>query len=470
MAGLTGLALASRPLQAIPHLVAPRISRRDFGPDFTFGAAAAAYQIEGAWNLDGKGPSVWDAFTHRNGKIKDRSNGDTACDFYHRYPDDIRLAKGLGIQHLRLSTAWSRILPEGKGKVNQAGLDFYDRVVDSCLENGVVPWLTLYHWDLPQALEDAGGWRNRDVVNWFSDYADLTTRRLGDRVKNWMVLNEPMAFVGLGYMLGMHAPGKKGPFKFLKAAHHATLAQAAGGRVVRANVPGAHIGTTFSMSHVTPRSEHEKDLLASRKVDALWNRLFLEPALGLGYPEKDFPLLKHIERYTQPGDMESLAFDFDFIGLQNYTREVIKKAFVPFLGAKFIPPAKRGVPPENITEMGWEVYPEGIYQLLKKLAAYPQIKKIIVTENGAAFPDKVEGNEVKDNARQSFLQSYLGEVLKAKQEGVPVNGYFVWTLMDNFEWAEGYRPRFGLIHVDFETQKRTVKQSGLWYRDFLSEH
>lgn len=467
-AALLGAAVVAHPTHALPHILAPSIRREDFGPDFQWGVAAAAYQIEGGWNADGKGPSIWDTFSHRKNKIKDGSHGDVACDFYHSYAGDIGLVKSMGIPNIRLSTAWSRVLPQGIGQSNPAGLDYYDRVIDTCLENGVKPWLTLYHWDLPQALEDKGGWLNRDVVQWFAEYSDLVTRRYGDRVKEWMVLNEPMAFVGLGYMLGIHAPGKIGPFKFLKATHHACMAQSEGGRIIRANVPGAIIGTTYSASHVMPISDKEKHIKAARKVDALWNRLFLEPGLGLGYPEKDFPLLKHMHKHIQPGDMEKLPFDYDFIGLQNYTREVVKKACIPFLGAKMVKPGKRGIPEDHITEMGWEVYPEGIYHLLKKYAAYGKIKKIIVTENGAAFPDHLENNGVADRARQRFLEDYLGQVLRAKQEGVPVEGYFIWTFMDNFEWAEGYRPRFGLVHVDFETQQRRIKDSGYWYKDFLA--
>ena len=466
-AGLLSAGLLARPLKAVPDMLDPSIRRNDFGTDFQWGVATAAYQIEGAWNEDGKGPSVWDTFSHRKRKVKDGSNGDVACDFYHRYESDLALLRDLHVPNYRFSTAWSRILPEGKGQVNQKGLDYYDRVVDTCLKMGIRPWVTLYHWDLPQALEDKGGWLNRDVISWFSDYSHLVTSRLGDRVKDWMVLNEPMAFVGLGYMLCIHAPGKKGPFKFLKATHHASMCQAEGGRIVRANVKDAQVGTTYSASHIMPVSDKEKHHKAARKVDALWNRLFLEPGLGLGYPEKDFPMLRYMDKYIQAGDMEKLPFEFDFIGLQNYTREVVRRAMVPFVGAKFIKPSKRNVPPEAITEMGWEVYPEGIYHLLKKLGAYPQIKKIIVTENGAAFPDTVSGERVQDTQRVRFIENYMGQVLRAKEEGVKVGGYFIWTFLDNFEWAEGYHPRFGLVHVDFPSQKRTIKDSGYWYRDFL---
>lgn len=467
--GLFGAAgLLASPLRALHLLDGSARNRAEFGPDFQWGVATAAYQIEGAWNEDGKGPSIWDTFTHRKGKIKDKTTGDIACDFYHRFPGDVKLMRDLHIPNYRFSTAWSRIYPAGTGPVNEKGLDFYDRLVDKCLENGVTPWITLYHWDLPQALEDRGGWTNRDVVGWFSDYAATVTQRYGDRVKNWMVLNEPLAFTALGYFLGMHAPGKRGLKRFLQATHHATLCQAEGGRIVRAQVPEAHLGTTFSASHIVPVDDQEKNIAAAGRVDALLNRLFIEPALGLGYPTENFPALQKIEEYIQPGDMEKVSFDFDFIGLQNYTREVVKKSIIPYVRATMIKPKKREVPEDRITEMGWEVYPEGIYQLLKKFAAYDKVDKIIVTENGAAFPDRVEGNQVHDARRLAFIQDYLDQIRRAQKEGVNVQGYFIWTFMDNFEWAEGYEPRFGLVHVDFATQERRIKDSGKWYRDFLA--
>jgi len=461
---------------ALPHklmamLIAENdFTKADFGPDFKWGVAAAAYQIEGAWDEDGKSPSIWDQFTqHKKRKIKTRENGNIACDFYHRYEADIALVKEMNFNVFRLSAAWTRLLPEGTGKVNQKGIDFYHRVIDSCLKMGIEPWITLYHWDLPQVLEKKGGWANRDVVSWFSEYAELVTKTYGDKVKNWMVLNEPMAFTALGYLLGMHAPGRIAPRKFLKAAHHTTMAQAEGGRIIRKNVPNAYIGTTFSCSHVEPKSEKEGQKRAAHRMNSLLNRLYVEPLLGMGYPTDDFPFLKKIEKHIQPGDMEKVTFDFDFIGLQNYTRVVTKQsALIPFVGANQVKPEKRGVVPDNLTEMGWEVYPEGIYKVIKQFAAYKNIPPIIITENGAAFSDTVESDgKIHDTKRIDFFKKYLGQVLRAKREGVDLRGYFVWTLMDNFEWAEGYKPRFGLVHVDFKTQERRIKDSGLWFKAFL---
>lgn len=462
--GAAALATMPKTLQAMA--TGTEFSKYDFGNNFKWGVATAAYQIEGAYNSDGKGLSIWDTFSHGKGNIKNKENGDIACDFYNRYYDDIAMIKQMNMKVNRFSTSWSRVLPDGIGKVNQKGLDFYHKVIDRTLELGLEPWITLYHWDLPQALHEKGGWQNREVLNWFNEYANLITKTYGDKVKNWMVLNEPMAFVPLGYMLGIHAPGKKGLGSFMAATHHAAMCQAEGGRIIKANVTDANIGTTFSCSWVDPKNQEEKHVEAAKKLDVLFNRLFIEPALGMGYPIKDLKLLERLEKHIKPGDEEKLKFDFDFIGLQNYTRMVARQSiWPPIVWANQVKPEDRGV--TNITEMGWEVYPEGIYKILKQFGNYKGVKQIIVTENGSAFPDVVEGNSVHDPKRIQFFKDYLGNVLKAKNEGLNITGYFVWTLMDNFEWAEGYHPRFGLVHVDFNTQKRTMKDSGLWFKEFL---
>jgi beta-glucosidase len=469
-------AMASALLGLSPQMFAqivkdnPGFSKTDFGKDFLWGVATAAYQIEGAWDADGKSPSIWDTFSnYKNGKkIKNRDNGNIACDFYNRYNEDIAFIKQMNMQVNRFSLSWSRIKPQGTGTINQKGVDFYHRLIDRTLELGLQPWITLYHWDLPQILEDKGGWVNRDVINWFSEYTEFCTKEYGDKVKDWMILNEPMAFTGAGYMVGVHAPGKKGLKNFIPAVHHATMCQAEGGRIVRNMVKDANIGSTFSVSYVEPKNDKGKNQRAATRLDALINRLFIEPSLGMGYPLNDFKGLRMLDKYIKDGDEQKLAFDFDFHGLQNYTRNVARHAlFPPVLWANEVPPKKRGV--EEITEMNWEVYPEGIYHLLKRFGEYKGVKNVIVTENGAAFPDVVNNGEVNDSKRVKFLQDYLKQVLRAKQEGVPVNGYFVWSLMDNFEWAEGYHPRFGLVHVDFETQKRTLKDSGKWFSEFLRD-
>lgn len=441
------------------------LSITDFGKDFTWGVATAAFQTEGAYKKDGKGHSIWDVFSNKKGNIYQNHTAKESCDFYHKYEEDILLMKSMNLKNFRFSLSWSRILPAGTGELNQNGIRFYNNVIDFCLENGITPWVTLYHWDLPHALELQGGWTNRKILDWFEQYVEICARQFGDRVKHWMILNEPMVFTGGGYFLGIHAPGKKGIGQFLPAVHHAQLSQAIGARTVRKEVKNAHIGTTYSCSQITPLNQSKKNLKAAKKVDALLNRLFIEPVLGLGYPEEDLPVLKKLKPYILPNDMELSKFDFDFIGIQNYTREVVAHSyFVPYLRAKIIKATKRNV---KTTLMDWEVYPPSIYQMIKKFNSYNGVSKLIITENGAAFEDELINGEVHDDQRKVFIQNHIKQVLIAKQKGYRIDGYFVWTFTDNFEWAEGYYPRFGMVHVDFNTQKRTLKSSGQWFRDFL---
>lgn len=436
-----------------------------FGGDFKWGVSTASFQIEGSHDADGKGLSIWDVFSSQKGRIKDGHHAQIACDFYNSYEDDIRLIKELNIPNFRFSFSWSRLMPTGHLPVNPAGIDYYNKVIDSLLENGIEPWVTLYHWDLPHNLELKGGWTNRDSISWFEEYSEICARNFGDRVKNWMVMNEPSVFTGAGYFLGIHAPGKRGLTNYLKALHHVTMATAAGAKVLRSLLPEATIGTTFSCTHIEPFSSKEKDLAAAKRVDTLLNRTFIEPILGLGYPKSDFPILKKLAKYMHPEDEQNMAFDFDFIGLQCYTREVVKSSFfTPYVNASLVKAEKRKVP---FTEMKWEVYPPAMYHILKKFDSYEGIRKILITENGAAFRDTIIDGRVDDKERVNYIQDHVRQVLKAKDEGSKVEGYFVWSLTDNFEWAEGYHPRFGLIHVDFETQKRIIKKSGLWFKDFL---
>lgn len=441
-------------------------TKEDFGADFKWGVSTAAYQIEGAHIADGKGLSIWDTFAQKKKKIIDNHNGNIACDFYNRYAEDIALMYELHIPNYRFSISWSRILPQGIGPINHKGIDFYNRIIDFCLELGIEPWITLYHWDLPEALQQKGGWTNREVIHWFGYFTDCCIKQFGDRVKHWMVLNEPMVFTGAGYFLGVHAPGKKGLTNFLSAAHHAALCQAEGGRIIKTLRNDCKVGTTISYSHIEPYSYTDRDIAAAKKVDALLNRMFIEPLLGMGYPTKDLKILQRIERFMHHGDEGKLAFDMDFIGLQNYTRELVSYApFMPFVRAKIIKANKRNV---EHTLMNWEIYPPAIFEALKRIGQYAGIKEIIVTENGAAFKDEPVNGQVNDWQRMAYLQDHVAQVLLAKKEGVNVNGYFVWTLLDNFEWAEGFHPRFGLVYVDFETQQRIVKASGNWYGRFLT--
>jgi beta-glucosidase len=445
-----------------------QLSSKDFGNHFLWGVAMAAAQNEGAWNEDGRGPSVWDAFARRQGKIKGKARPSVATDFYHRFKDDLLLVKALGFNTFRFSLSWSRIMPDGAGKINQAGLSFYHQLIDECLKQGITPFITLYHWDLPQALELKGGWTSHLMNKWFIKYASVCAEAFGDKAKNWIVLNEPFGFTSLGYLLGRHAPGKTGLDNFLKAVHHAALAQADGGRVLRSEISNAYIGTSFSCSAVQAHTGAAADIEAARKTDILLNRLFIEPLLGKGYPNENFKLIEKLElvnkswKYT-----ERLRFDMDFIGLQNYFPVVVKHSpFIPWVNATEVKAATRKVPH---TAMGWEISPEGFHGILKKFWKYGAVKEIIVTESGAAFADKLVNGQVMDTERMHYHQQYLRALLQAKREGIKIKGYMAWTLTDNFEWSEGYHARFGLVHTDFKTQLRTVKQSGYWFRDFLSE-
>ena len=442
-----------------------KIEDNGFGPDFKWGVSTAAYQTEGGWDSDGKGKSIWDVFSNTKGKTFQGENGNIACDFYRRYTHDIILMAKLGIPNFRFSISWSRIIPNGNGQVNPIGIEFYNRVIDFCLEMGIEPWITLYHWDLPHELEKKGGWTNRDIIGWFGDYVELCTRYFGDRVKHWMILNEPMVYTGAGYFLGVHAPGRKGLNSFLAATHHSAMCQSDGGRIVRSLLKDAHIGTTFSCSYVEPFGKSINDVMAAHRVDALLNRLFVEPLAGLGYPVNDLKLLQRLEPFIKDGDESKLAFDMDFIGVQNYTREIVAHSRVtPLIWARVISADKRNV---VTTDMNWEVYPESIYKMLVKFSKYKKFKEIIVTENGAAFPDVLVDGKVHDIKRINFLEQYINQVLRAKREGVNVNGYFAWSLTDNFEWAEGFKPRFGLVYVDFKTQDRIIKDSGHWYSELI---
>jgi beta-glucosidase len=449
------------------HHSLKHISAKDFGEDFLWGVGMAAAQNEGAYNADGRGLSIWDNFSKQSGKVKQNAKPYTACDFYHRYKDDLLLAKALGFKVFRFSISWSRILPEGIGKTNKEGVTFYHKLIDECLKLDLIPFVTLYHWDLPQALQKEGGWASYSLLKWFSRFTTVCAEEFGDKVKNWIILNEPAGFTALGYMLGKHAPGKKGLSNFLPAIHNAALAQAEGGRIIREKVKHAYIGTTFSCSEVVPFSTNIKDIEAANRLDILLNRLFIEPALGKGYPADNFLLMDKLHLHNKAWKYtERMQFDFDFIGLQNYFPITVKyNPIIPIIQASEVKPKTRKVP---FTDMGWEINADSFYRIIKKFSAY-DVKDIFITENGCCFKDKVVNGAVNDEKRIEYFKEYLFALLKAKKEGINIKGYFAWTLTDNFEWSEGYAARFGLIHVDFETQLRTIKNSGYWWRDFLSE-
>ncbi len=442
------------------------LARGDFGSDFTWGVAHASYQVEGAWDADGKGPSIWDTFTERPRKIRDGSDGKVACDFYHRYAEDTALVADLGFDAQRFSISWPRVLPDGTGRVNRAGLDFYSRVVDACLAEGVQPWVTLYHWDLPEALQRRGGWADRSVVGWFEEYVGVVADALGDRVKDWMIFNEPCSFLLGGYLSGIHAPGVRSLRKFLAATHHVNLCQAVGAEAVRARVPDAKVGTTHIVTPMRTKVDDERSRRGAAVLDAFANRVYVEPGFGLGYPIDDAPLLKGIERYQLPGDDDAVRVEWDFLGVQYYQRLLAKPVPVPLLRA--VPWPTKDHRNYEITAMGWEVQPDGLHEALARVHAFDPSLRLLVTENGAAFPDHLEGDRVHDERRTAFYRAHLEQVLRAKADGIPVDGYFCWSLMDNFEWAEGYTARFGLTYVDFATQERIVKDSGHWFQSFLT--
>jgi len=418
---------------------------------FLLGAATSAYQIEGATQEDGRGPSIWDTFAQRPGAILDGSSGEPACDHYHRFPEDIRLMRELGLKAYRFSVAWPRILPEGRGRINPKGLAFYDRLVDGLLEAGIVPFLTLYHWDLPQALEDQGGWRNRETAFAFAEYAEVVGRALADRVPFFATLNEPWCSAFLGHLTGEHAPGLRSLEAALSAAHHLLLGHGLAVEALR-KAGARQVGIVLNFAWV----EGEKE--AAERADRYHNRFFLDPLLGRGYPESPFQNPPPLP--VRPGDLEVIARPLDFLGINYYSRARVAQG-------KGVYPV-RYLPPERpTTAMGWEVYPEGLYLLLKRLAQevpYP----LYVTENGAAYEDRWQGEEVvEDPERLAYLKAHLEAALKAREEGVDLRGYFVWSLLDNFEWAYGYTKRFGLVYVDYPTQRRVLKRSALWYREVL---
>ncbi len=434
-----------------------------FPEGFIWGTATSAYQIEGAVGEDGRGPSIWDTFCRQPGKIWQGQTGDVASDHYHRWREDIRLMQELGLPAYRFSIAWPRILPEGTGKVNPAGLDFYDRLVDGLREAGIEPFVTLYHWDLPQALQDRGGWTKRETAEAFAEYARIVAERLGDRVTYWITHNEPFVSSIFGHFTGEHAPGKKSPFDAAWAYRHLMLSHGLAVEALRATLPSsAQIGIVLNLSPVHPASDSPKDRQAAKRLDGLLNRMFLEPVLRGRFPsdlQKAFGLL------FKPAseDMKRIAAPVDFLGINYYTRVVARHDS----GTPFIQAAAVEVEGSERSEM-WEVYPEGMYEVLTRVYSEYRPARLLVTENGFPFPDAPDPDgRVHDPQRIAYLRRHLLQVHRAVSEGVPVQGYFVWSLLDNFEWAHGYRMRFGLIYVDYETQARTIKDSGRWYAEVV---
>lgn len=439
-----------------------------FPHDFIWGAATASHQIEGAWDQDGKGESIWDRFGHTPGKVLTGENGDIACDHYHRWQEDLDLMAALKLRAYRFSIAWPRILPAGRGQVNPAGLDFYDRLVDGLLARGIRPFGTLYHWDLPQALEDAGGWPARSTAEAFVEYADVVSRRLGDRVQDWITHNEPFCTAFLGHMIGIHAPGHNDAAKTARTVHHVLLSHGWAVPVLRANSPGARIGLALNPSEVVPASASQADLREAAREDGIRNRIFLDPLYHRGYPADVVERLRDefdvAFDFVQPGDLDAIAAPTDFMGVNYYSRTIARDD----QASDNLPPAISAEGNEH-TEMGWEVYPPGFYNLLCRLHFDYRPASIIVTENGASYSDGPdERGRIADQRRLDYIRAHLAEVRRAMDAGVPMAGYFVWSLMDNFEWSFGYSQRFGMVWVDYATQQRLPKDSALWYRDAIA--
>ncbi|HJV61870.1 MAG TPA: GH1 family beta-glucosidase [Albitalea sp.] len=427
-------------------------------PDFTWGVATSAFQIEGAAREDGKGESIWDTFCRRPGAIADASNGELACDHYHRLESDLDLIASLGVDAYRFSIAWPRVQPAGHGAWNERGLAFYDRLVDGLLARNIRPYLTLYHWDLPQALQDRGGWASRDTVHRFVDYALGVQRRLGDRVASIATHNEPWVVAVLGHEQGIFAPGIKSRATAMQVSHHLLLSHGLALAALRAEGCRAPLGIVLNMSPSDPLTASDADAAKARMDDARGLRWYLDPLFRGRYPDEVLEELGSEAPDILAGDLAAIAAPMDFLGVNYYTRNV-SSAEGPFDARA------HGLP---VTEMGWEITPKSLTQLLVRLKRDYPVPPLVITENGGAFPDPLVDGRVDDADRTDYLRTHIAAVADAARQGVPMAGYFVWSLMDNFEWASGYAKRFGIVHVDYATLARTPKASARWYRDALA--
>ena len=432
-----------------------------FPPDFVWGAATASYQIEGAAREDGRGESVWDRFCATPGKVRNGDSGDVACDFYHRFRDDVALMRELGLDAFRFSIGWPRVLPNGRGRVNKAGLDFYDRLVDELLAHGIEPFATLFHWDTPQALEDAGGWPARATAEAFVEYAEAVAGRLGDRVRYWITHNEPWVCAWIGHAWGQHAPGRTSESDAVATAHHLLLSHGWAVDAIRRAASDAQVGLTLNLAHAYPASDTPEDEAAAWQVDGEGNRWFLDPIFRGAYPADLLERNELVAPFVRDGDLEAMAAACDFLGINNYFRFLVS-------GGDGGPRMERN-PEADHTDMGWEVYPEGLRRLLVRVAEDYAPPAIYITENGAAFGDvRSHDGRIHDPERTEFIASHIDAVAAAVADGAPVKGYFVWSLLDNFEWAHGYSKRFGVIYIDYPTLERVPKDSFYWYRDSIA--
>ncbi len=467
------LASATKAAALFPRkaFVPPQAVR--FPEGFVWGVATASYQIEGAVREDGRDESIWDRFAHTPGKTKNGETGDVAVDHYHRYPKDIAIMKEIGVKGYRFSIAWPRIQPSGQGRPNQKGLDFYNRLVDALLEAGVCPFPTLYHWDLPQLLEDAGGWPNRDTAQRFADYADIVAHALSDRVHAFTIFNEPWMFTTLGYLRGYHAPGLADVVAYLRSTHVVNLAQGMAFQTIKNRSGQARIGSAFNMWPCQPASGSRANREAAERAHSWQNIWFLHPALRGSYPDA-FVGVSQEMLGVKPGDMETIRAPFDFIAINNYLRTIFA-AIDP--GKASADPFAKIFPVENIacgqngprTDLGWEVHPRALYDIVMRITKDYNRPAIAITENGCAYSDGPGPDGViADQRRIDFHRGYLSELARAIRHGADVRGYYAWSLLDNFEWAEGYSQRFGLVYVDFATQERTIKESGRWYAKVIA--
>jgi beta-glucosidase len=441
----------------------------DFPKGFYWGAASAAYQVEGAWQVDGKGPSIWDRFAQTPGRIKDGATGNVACDHYHRWREDIALMRQLQLNSYRFSISWPRIQPPGRGPVNMAGLDFYQRLVDGLLEAGIRPLVTLYHWDLPQALEDAGGWPERDTAWRFAEYAARMTGALGDRVADWILFNEPFIFTEFGYRSGTHAPGRKDMTAFLRAIHVVNLSQGEAFRAVKETRSNLRVGTALHMCPCEPRSDSRDDAEAAERFHRLFNLWFLDPPLRGEYPQAFVSPLPMKMLGIEEGDMKRVRAPFDFIGINLYNRMIVRADRWDLFGIA----AKHQLGGDSgpKTDLGWEVWPRALYDMVMRITRDYSAPLLEITESGCCYDDGPDATgRIHDSRRIAYHRGYIAALGRAIAEGANVRGYHVWSLTDNFEWAEGFTARFGMVHVDFESQKRIIKESGRWYARVAAEN
>ena len=448
-----------------------------FPPDFLWGAATSAYQIEGAVHEDGRAPSVWDRFAALPGATYQGQTGEIAADHYHRMPEDVALMAELNLSAYRFSLAWPRILPQGTSQVNQRGLDFYDRLVDALLAKGIQPLATLYHWDLPVALQDRGGWMVRDTAYAFAEYAEVVARRLGDRVQWWITHNEPWCSAYLGNALGIHAPGLHDKQLAVNVGHHILLSHGLALPRMRAHLSAqAQVGIAPDFYPMYPADERPASLLAAKHADAFRNRWFLDPVFLGRYPETLFSDLGVAPPPIHADDFTIISTPIDFLGVNYYTRTIVRRRADSVSATEQAVPAEsyetvEHIPGASYTEMGWEVFPAGLAIILTRLHREYAPKAIVIAESGAAFDDHLNGNgAIRDQQRIDYLQRHIATVAEVLRQGVPIKGYIVWSFLDNFEWAQGYRKRFGLVYVDYPTQQRTVKESGHWYANFIAQH